>query len=153
MEKLIKKSQILLGQSLFEVILAIAVISIVLVTLVSVSILSLRNANYSKNKTGASRIAQETNEWLRTQRDESWDNFSAKILSSPVWCMPNLDWNQIGACQDGDNVVGTIFTRELRLISLSATDIQAETKVYWSDAQGFHDVKVVTILTDWRSIE
>jgi len=150
------------GQSLFEIILSLAIATLVIVVLVSLAANAVRNSTYAKNKTQATQSAQEATEWLRGQRDSSWDLVYAKAAVNPpqVYCLKTLSWSDatIGlACADSQVVPGTIFKRELsfqRRTVLVGTDtkniIDAEIRVYWSDSQGVHDVRSATSFTDWR---
>ncbi len=138
------------GQSLFEVIIAVGVTSIVLVAIINTAIVSVRNTSYSRNKTLAARHIQEANEWLRGERDASWDSFSAHATISPSWCLSTLDWAKARSCTETDNIVGTPFERELILTIISTQQISTQVKVYWNDSQGYHEVKSATYLTDWR---
>lgn len=145
MVKLIKNTN---GQSLFEVIIAIGITSIILVAIINTAILSVRNTSFSRNKTLASRYSQQASEWLRSQRDENWTTFSAN--SNTTWCLKDLDWTRARSCNDSDNITATPFKRELTLTNISTSQIDAQLKVFWTDSQGYHEVKVSTYYTDWR---
>ncbi len=151
MVKLTKNTK---GQSLFEVIIAIGVTSAILVAIINTAILSVRNTSFSRNKTLASRYSQEAVEWLRGQRDANWNDFATK--SNSTWCISELDWETTPknrACTDTDNIVGTPFKRELTLVTSSTQQIDVKIKVFWSDAQGYHEVVLSTYFTDWRTIK
>jgi Tfp pilus assembly protein PilV len=140
------------GQSLFEVILSLAVITLIIVTLIFLASYSIRNANFSRNKTLASRYAQEAIEWLRGQRDEDFDAFATRALTSQ-YCLPSLSWTEasIGTCGSSDNISGTPLKREILFSTVTADNIETQVIVYWEDAQGEHVVKTITNLTDWVS--
>jgi Tfp pilus assembly protein PilV len=140
------------GQSLFEVVLSLAVITLIIVTLIILASNSIRNANFSRNKTLATRYAQEALEWLRGERDENFDTFSTRALT-PQYCLPSLSWDEssIGSCGSSNNISGTILKREVTFSIVSADNILTEILVYWEDAQGDHEVKTTTNFTDWRS--
>ncbi|MBX4205778.1 hypothetical protein KW795_01130 [Candidatus Microgenomates bacterium] len=145
------------GQSLFEAVIAIAMVSIILIAIVSTAVISVKNSSFSRNKTLAAKIGQDTVEWLRGERDANWDLFSTTVsgvsnetVSSPVWCMPNLEWTQIGPCGDSDKIEGTIFKRQLDFETLSSKEIQATITISWDDSQGYHEIKLVTYFSDWR---
>lgn len=140
------------GQSLFEVVVALAISALVVVSLVSLVTNSIRNANFSKNKSLASNYAQETTEWLRSQRDSDVSIFQSHVLT-PIWCFSNLNWNVPGNCATDVFISGTIFKRE----ALFSTDfvngktiIQATINVSWQDTQGEHNISSVTNFSDWR---
>lgn len=142
------------GQSLFEVVLALGLATLIIVAIVSLATSSVRNTSFSKDKTVATRYAQEITEWLRGQRDEDWDVFSTNILFCPtpphVQCFDELIWGDCGACSSTE-LIENKFIREISFTSVAADSISVEIKVSWSDSQGLHEVRSSTILTDWRS--
>lgn len=140
------------GQSLFEVVLALAIVSLIIVGVVLLASSSIRNSTFSRNKTQAQRYAQEATEWLRGERDRDWTLFSQKALT-PIWCLPVLAWGsaKIGACSDTDVIVGTTFRRELSFSTIDSNTIATEVDILWNDNQGLHEVKSSTIFTNWRS--
>jgi Tfp pilus assembly protein PilV len=139
------------GQSLFEVVLALAVAALIIISIVALATISIRNANFSRNQSLATRYAQEAIEWLRGQRDEGWDAFTTRALT-PLWCLKSLSWTDttIGGCGSSGFISDTIFKREISFTILDASNIDTEVKVYWQDAQGLHETKTVTTFTDWR---
>lgn len=142
------------GQSIFEVIIALAIITLILVSLVALAGISIRNSTFSRNRTNSTRVNQETLEWLRGERDTSWAEFTAKAATG-TWCLPSLSWTdaQIGTCgQDqGSYVAGTIFRREITFSSISQTSIQVLVRVYWTDSQGEHETRATTNFTNWKN--
>lgn len=142
------------GQSLFEVVLALALSTLIIVALVSLVTNSIKNANYSKNKTQATRYTQEATEWLRGQRDADWEIFYVNVTACPPTheqCLDTLSWPNCGTCSDSE-FIEEIFKREVVFTSITADSITVEVKTYWTDAQGIHEVRNSTILTDWRTI-
>lgn len=140
------------GQSIFEVVLALGVITAICVGIVSLTVNSIKNANFSKNKTVAGKYSQEAIEWLREVRDNDFEEFQT-YASTINWCIPSLSWDQIGLCDDEDKIAGTPLLRSLEFSSGlvgGKTVIEASVKVYWEDSQGYHEVNTVTSFTDWR---
>lgn len=146
-----KKIKLESGQSLFEVVLSLAVITIIIVALVILASNSIRNATFSRNKSSATKHSQEMIEWLRGQRDEDWDSFAQRALTTQ-YCFPALSWAdaKIGSCADADTISGTPLKREVFFDRIDATNIEAQVVVYWEDAQGVHEVRTITNYTDWR---
>ena len=143
------------GQSLFEVVVALAISTLVVIAVVSLAALSIRNTDFSKNKTLASKYAQEATEWLRGQRDSDFEVFYSNTIPSPrTWCFKTLDFNQAGVCGASSMIGETVFYREVEftngLTSGGQTSIRARVSVYWTDAQGSHEVINSTDFTDWR---
>ena len=147
------------GQSLFEVVIALAISTIIIVSLVSLVSNSIRNSTFSKNKTLASRYAQEATEWLRGQRDQDPVIFKTNAQTT-IWCLKNLDWSMSGSCPEGSgsNIAGTEFRREVSFNSRNAvsaggaqkTIIDVDVVVKWRDSQGDHEVRSATSFSDWR---
>jgi Tfp pilus assembly protein PilV len=142
------------GQSLFEVVLALGLATLIIVAIVSLATNSIRNTSFSRDKTLSTRYAQEATEWLRGQRDEDWDTFSANVIFCPAppytQCLDTLSWGDCGACAS-DELIDDRFKREVSFADITADSVSMEVTVYWSDSQGLHEVRNGTTLTDWRS--
>lgn len=142
------------GQSLFELVIALSVITMVMIALVALGTVSVRNVTLSKNRNLATRLNQEAVEWLRQQRDEDWGNFSTRAVTQ-YYCLsdPSLSWANFGQCGAGEKVGGTIFLRELEFTivdPIPATEtIRANIRVYWNDAQGYHETSSSNFYTNW----
>ena len=144
------------GQSLFEIMLALAITTLIIVAIVALTATSIRNTTFSKNKTLASRYSQEATEWLRGERDADFDAFETRTLT-PLYFFPSLSWAaaSIGACTSGQEILNTPFRREISFSSSvinGKTLIQAYVRVYWNEAQGLHEVRSVTNFSDWREL-
>lgn len=139
------------GQSLFEVVLSLAVITIIIVALIILAANSIKNANFSKTRTLATNYAQDTNEWLRSERDKDFDAFAERAQSP--YCLVELSWTsaKVGSCDPNDFISGTNLQREVSFTILSSTTIEAEVLIYWDDSKGTHEVRTTTDFTDWRS--
>lgn len=142
------------GQSLFELVIAIAISAIIIVALVSLAANSIRDATFSKNKTLASRYAQETTEWLRGQRDAgNAAFFDTYAIPGRVFCFQNLAWTVSGACTSNDTISQTPFIREVSFPvcnSCPAGLVEVDVTVTWTDAQGDHVVQNSTSFSDPR---
>lgn len=141
------------GQSLFEVVVALAISALIIVTLVSLVSSAIRNSNFSKNKSLAARYAGEVSEWLRGERDSDIDGFfGQRAISGLTYCLPSLApavWPTAGECGAGVVIPGTLFFREVTFSGAVPT-IQADISVEWTDSQGIHEVRNTTNFTDWR---
>lgn len=163
-----RKSKIQAGQSLFEVVVAIAISALVIGGIVSLATNSVRNSTFSKNQSLAANFSQQATEWLRGQRDMSIDVFISKTIPggvSSTWCLPSLSWDSESFhrnCSEtdvGDRISGTPFVRSATFTPVSATSspsgnsvttIEADVTVSWSDSQGMHEVTSATTFADWR---
>jgi len=152
------------GQSLFELVVAIAISALIVVVLVSLASNSIKTTLYSKNKTQAALLTQQASEWLRSQRDGDINLFldNAVAGASPNGiCLNALVWNTPilnPSINCSTKVTGTIFTRWVSFtISTQAgaggslkNVINADIVVNWHDQDGDHKVTNSAIFTDVR---
>lgn len=154
-------SLLILGQSLFEVIVAVGMVAIILMGIVSLAASSVRNSSFSRNNTLATKYAQEEIEWLREQRDTSWTDFLDSINTGS--CSGSFSWGS--GCQ-----IDNLFVRNATFVcsyfdviipatspvacdSLSspmANIVDITVSVSWQDAQGEHAVTLTNRLTNWQ---
>ncbi|MGB9585896.1 MAG: prepilin-type N-terminal cleavage/methylation domain-containing protein [Anaerolineales bacterium] len=126
-----KKNQ---GQSLIEMLVAIAIVLVVIVALVAVTTVSIRNASFSRNQALATKYAQEGIEEARKLRDERGDSF---FVANPADC--NIS-----------DTPATGFSRQ-RTCSFDGNKTMTITVVVsWTDAQGIHKSELTTRLTNWK---
>lgn len=90
------------GQTLLEMVVAMAVVIIVVVALTFTTISSLRNSNYAKNQAQATKYAQEGLEIVRAARDRNQQIISNSGLGSVT------SWNGTGnnVCSDPQSIWG-----------------------------------------------
>lgn len=152
------------GQSLFEVVGALAVISVLLVGLISITTTSVKNTTFSRNNETASGYAQQLAEWMRSERDANWTTFKGRGTTSPSYCFnaATLGWTNTGICAPDEVVPGTLFRRQATIIcylagaqvvcsNVGVDTINVDIKVTWTDGQGDHSVNLTTQLTNWKS--
>jgi len=138
------------GQSLFEVVVAMALISIVLITIVAMASVSIRSSVFSRNQTQASKYTEQAAEWLRSEKDASWVAFIAHA-STRNWCLDSLYWQKGSSCGSSDLVSGTPYQRNLLFTVRPDNSVSADVVTTWVDAQGSHTVSSSTIFTNWAS--
>lgn len=140
------------GQSLFEVVFAVGMSALIITAVVILAANALSNSTFSKNKALAGRFTQEAVEWLRSQRDENWDDFYNRSLTT-VWCLPGVDWSlaKVGTCDTTDTIVSNSnFQREINFTGVGIGTVETKVAVYWRDGHGLHEVSTITNFTDWR---
>jgi Tfp pilus assembly protein PilV len=144
------------GQSLFEVVFALAVAALVLTGIVSIAATSVRNSSFARNNALATRYVQETSEWLREQRDNNiWADFSGN--ADETYCFQSLGgtFPAAGGCSTTDYINDTIFVRQV-ILTLENTanpgdTVEAEITVRWTDAQGLHTAGSTAQYTRWKT--
>lgn len=134
------------GQSLYEVVIALGIISLILVTSISLSTSSVRNTSFARNDSLATKYAQEGTEYLRQQRDSSWDSFAGQA-NGVKKSLGNLSWPPTGSCNIPQ---ATHFCRSITLTRAGTDTINALIEVSWDDGQGTHGVRSATTYTRWR---
>jgi len=147
---------LLSGQSLFEVILAIAVSAIILTGIVSLSSTSVNTSTVSKNKSQANRYTSQAMEFIRKEKAfTGWNAFRTTIGTDP-WCLKKLEFSSdtAHACGSSEYLqdpvgINTIFIRQLTILSATINEINFEIRVGWIDDKGTHETRTVSTLTDW----
>lgn len=140
------------GQSLFEVVVAVAVSALMITAIVAIATNSIQNSSFSRDKTLASNHVQEVHEWLRQERDNNSAAFIANT-AIPTWCFRALSWSAPTiqrACYETDYIDGTKFTRQSTFsISLvgGKNVVRVDTTVSWTDAKGTHKINGITDLS------
>jgi Tfp pilus assembly protein PilW len=142
------------GQSLFELVVAIAVSALIVVAMVSLAATSIKNSTYSKNRALASTYAQQATEWLRGERDADYNIFISKVENIGTeneMCLNNLIWMDSPIACNG-TIEGTPFERYVvfGLTSDSEVVVTADVVVSWTDSGGLHEVKNATNFSNWQ---
>lgn len=144
------------GQTLFELVIALGVGVLVVTSIVAVVTVSLRNANFAKNKTEATKYAQEALEWLRSEKERDWAGFYARSASPAYWCLQSLAWPQTSVqCVLNQTVTGAAtFTREVTLrredidLDGSRDDVAVTATVSWTEGGRMHSSQASTQFGD-----
>ncbi len=155
---LFRMKKLNLGQSIFEVVLALSIIALIIFAVVILASVSIRNSDFGRSKTLATRYAQGATEWLRGQRDLSWSTFSGKSSTGGVtYCFntePIVSWPAAGTCSSSSFIPGTNFQRQVKLTSDPVDPnnvIIATVSLLWSDANANHQIDSVTDFTNFRA--
>lgn len=160
------------GQSLFEVVVAIGVVALLLTGLASAVTRSVSNTTFAKNQSIANRYSQQAVEWMRTERDTSWDQLANGVGSSqpvsvaPIYCINTLVLSSANDTACTTNITNEIFKREVSFSCYECTssgcanpitcnlnrvnNIRAVVATYWTDGSGTHSVKNAAEYSEWR---
>jgi len=144
-----------LGQSILEVILALAILAVIITGIVSLTSTSVNTSTYSKNVSQANRYADEVIEYIRKEKEFSgWSDFTSDIITAygGIWCMSDLTLTINEACDPLDSnhfISGTIFQRTLTATSVNSNSINIDVQVSWTDDKGTHTTKSSTTVSNW----
>ena len=138
------------AQTIVELLVALGIASLVIIAIVTAAVTSLANVTFSRKQGEATRLARETMEWLRQERDQDWNTLF--VRSGKIWCLTTLSWSKNGACAEADKIAGTDLSREVRLVTISETVVETTVVVFWVDSKGRHEARLSSRFTDWRSL-
>lgn len=146
-----------LGQSMFEVVLALFIITMIIVAVVILSTNAISNSLFSRSKTQGSRYSQEAVEWIRAQRELNSSDFIA-LTNGTTYCLDSLPQLLSSApnrsCSDSEKIAGTNLIREVNFTQSTLAGgekiVNATVVTYWEDAKGYHETRSVTDFSDIR---
>lgn len=163
------------GQSLVEILIALAVTAVVILALVVISLMGLKNAQFAQNQAKVTKYAQEAIDQIKTIRDRNGTvnfRYSTNTTStfSDLWAR-NLNNDCSGSCYfnlssdpspvlSGNYQVTTAvdtlpdgFSRVIKIEDNSPLAYQTEKRIVvmvkWTDGAGNHESNVQTILTKY----
>lgn len=126
------------GQSLIEVLIAVAIATIVVVVLVRITSRSVTNATYARNYSLATKYAQDSIEQARALRELNSAAFFAGT----------------GQCDLTDHPDQAEYFTRARSCTLAVNGttktMSIEVTVSWQDNNGTHASKLSTKLTNWK---
>ena len=149
---------IMRGQSMVEVLVALAAAVIILTSITVSVITSMSNTSYGSNQNAATQYAQESIDVVRKMRDTNYSRF-VETSSINRYCMG--EDNNLSDRNDCIRSNIGIFQRTIEFDSNSencgSTAIRVKAVVAWSDSKcennAFcHDVELVSCLSDINAI-
>lgn len=151
----LKSKRIIKGQSLFEVVLALFIITMIIVAVVILSTNAISNSLFSRSRNQGSRYTQEAIEWLRSQREKNSADFVV-YASSAVYCLDTLSFNNPGTCGSSEFILNSNLVRQVNFSQELVSGKKITTAVvitYWNDSKGYHETRSVTDFSDIREKE
>ncbi len=141
------------GQSLFEVLVSVAIAALLITGLVSLVATLVRNSTQSKNIDIAARYAQEATEWLREERDKNPSAFfdileGTKSLGSDS--ATDGITTSVSSWTPSPEIEDTPFSRTVEISKPDSNTISAVITVSWTDGTITHETKTTTRLTRWQ---
>ena len=141
--------------TLIEVVIFIAISSIILITIVSLSISVIRQTTTSHHKLYAARYADELAEWLRIQKEISWQDFYTVTQfhypSNTVYCVNSditltsdlisllqsghcPDYNGISLPNSGPKIYKRTITFQPQPVRDNKKSVKGTVRVEWREA-------------------
>ena len=150
------KNKYISGQSLFEVVVSIAISALIVTAIVALAVNSIQNSSFSRDKTIATSYVQETMEWIKVERDQNLAVFRTKATFMPdsdvKYCLSSLSWPATpSSCSQSQVITNTKFSREVIFPACSGTCnagvVEVMINVYWRDSKGLRQVSSSTELS------
>jgi len=133
------------GQTMVEMVAAIAVTAIVATCLVGLGVQTVRSAVIARNRTRAVAWAQEGIEAARSIRDRGYSSIGACGSSF------RISWDgSRWVCASGTEDLGSGYTRGFTASDITSGERRVVCWVRWRDVAGNHEVSLETYLSNWR---
>lgn len=142
------------GQSLVEVVVAVALIFTAVVALLGLATASLKGTGFSNNKTKAVKLANEEMELVRAYRDsKAWSLFKINLADNCSGTTDN-DYCSIGdsgfLTLEEDAESRGIFTRYFTGEVVSDDKVKITIYVTWQSHGEDQEVTISSVLTNWQ---
>ncbi|GIW63091.1 MAG: hypothetical protein KatS3mg090_0917 [Patescibacteria group bacterium] len=132
------------GFSLIEILVFIMLISLVLITSTALTITAIRNTKNNQYRVLAQYYAESLENWITSQRLQSWTDFKSKTSSAgTTYCFNSTtidNWPTTGACSSYS--LDNKYKREAKLTLNNNDQITAEITVNWKGISG-NDVVMI----------
>ncbi len=142
------------GQSLVEVVVAVALIFTAVVALLGLATASLKGTGFSNNKTKAVKLANEEMELVRAYRDsKAWSLFKGDVADNCTgatvddYC--NIEDSGV-LTLEGDAESSGIFSRYFTGEVVSDDKVRITVYVTWQSHGEDQVVTVSSVLTNWQ---
>lgn len=152
------------GQSILEILIAVAVTAVLLVSLLSLGTTSVKTSTYSRDLNLATKFSNQVADWLRNQRTEiGWVSFTEILINHGnefTLCLNDFPNNISefglivpGNCNyaGGELISGTSFWREahFNLTTVNDGTIKATIHTHWIGAKEYK-AEIETIIGQWN---
>ncbi|MCL4364173.1 hypothetical protein M1328_02955 [Patescibacteria group bacterium] len=140
--------------SLIEVLVFITILSLFFIAAMTVATYSLKNMKSAEYKILASHLAEQGMEWMRSEKESNWNQFTARDLGGgTTYCLKNLNWNSPSACPDYSLGTPAIFQREVTVTNQAGTpvtSVDVEVDVSWYEQSNKITIPVKTVFSIWE---
>ena len=142
------------GFSLVEVLVFVTILSLFFVAAMAVTTYSLKNMKNQEYKIIASHLAEEGMEWVKSEKEGDWTDFSSKDTGAgTTYCLKDLNWDSPDPCADYPLGTPAIFKREIEIDNQAGSpvsSIDVQITVSWTEGTTIFQVPVKTVLNIWE---
>lgn len=151
------------GQSILEILIAVAVTAVLLVSLLSLGTTSVKTTSYSRDLNQATKYSNQAADWLRNLRSEiGWITFKEIIENDGsgiiTYCFNTFPTTTLEfqvltniPCSASTYIPSTSFYREAEFDLTSSANgiINVKIHTYWQGSQEFK-ATLDTIIAQWN---
>lgn len=143
------------GQSLIEVVIALAVVVALAISLVTTTLITQKTSRQARNNTEASKLVQQNIEQIRVFRDRK--GLTAFPADGACYVLVTVDPNPsnwsfnsgVGICPEVITIDNVAFSRSIQIQTSSTNKKLITVTATWVDSGGTETVKNQTFLTNW----
>lgn len=137
--------------TLIEVLIFVTIVSLFFVTASAVAVVALQNSKSSEHKILATKYAEELIEWLRSESESGWAEFTdsnhTASCGSMNKCFASLDWTS-GECGATCNTkIASLFTRAAGFQLVGDSQVNATVNLSWNELGKSYTVTIKTLFS------
>ncbi len=143
------------GQSLIEVVIALAVVVILAISLVTTSLLTQKTSRAARNNTQATKLVEQSIEQLRIFRDRRG---FVGLVNGNCWVLVSTDSNPANwtlgglpgtTCPETVTLNQTSFSRSILVENgVNANQKRATVTITWTDSGGLQTISNITVFSN-----
>lgn len=145
------------GQSLIELLVIVGIVVLTTTALIAATTASLRSTSSDKTRSIAVKYAQEGIEFIRAERDKSWDDLVAKAQeNSGEYCLGTADVLVPPPCNTPNIGEGSLIRSVILTWVPSPTPpsivpyMTVLARIAWGDESRSNPIEITTRLTQWK---
>lgn len=144
------KNKLKLSFTLVEVLVFVTILTLFFITAIVVTTYFLQTMKFQQYKILATHYAEEAIEWLKSEKEKDWEQFSSYDISGngTTYCFNDLNFNNLGSCENF-SLANSLFKRELLIKNIGSPVSQVETiiTVYWREKNAENKVFVKSVFS------
>lgn len=134
--------------TLIEILVFVTILTLFFISAVTVTTYFLQTIKYQQYKILATHYVEEAVEWLKSEKEKDWEQFSSYDSSGngTTYCFNDLNFNSLGPCENF-SLANSLFKRELIIKNIGSPVNQVETvvTVYWQERNTENKVFVKSV--------
>lgn len=125
-----------LSFTLIEILVFVTILTLFFLTAIVVTTYFLQTIKFQQYKIVATHYAEEAMEWLKSEKEKDWEDFSSHDISGngTTYCLNDLNFNVLSSCENY-SLGNSLFKRELLIKNIGSpvNQIEGIVTVYWKE--------------------